>query len=184
MTSRPVLAGVAALVGLPMLTLGSFAAFVFATEHRPEALEPVPTQCAAGAPMLQPGQPLTVLSWNLQYGASRKHHFFYDGGDAVFVPPDDVRDTVAAISSVIGAVDADIALLQEIDRDSDRTGRIDQLPAYVEAAAAPCTSATTYHRARFVPKPLSRPLGRGAAHRRRWSAACRCGDPPFRVLVR
>lgn len=160
MNARPVLLGLAGLFALPVVAFGAFTAFVFATEHNPAPVEAVPTQCSGAPPTLQPGQDLTVLSWNLQYGASRKHHFFYDGGDAVWVPPADVAETVAAISGVIEAVDADINLLQEIDRDSDRTGRKDQLPAYIEAGATPCASATPYHLARFVPKPLSRPLGR------------------------
>lgn len=160
MRARPLLLALGALLGLPVAAAAAFAAFTFATEYSPPDTLALPTQCSGAPPRLQAGQRLTVLSWNLQYGASRKHHFFYDGGEAVWVPEADVAATVSAVSAVLRAEAPDIALLQEIDRDSDRTGRRDQLPDYIEAAAAGCSSAAPYHLARFVPKPLHRPLGR------------------------
>jgi endonuclease/exonuclease/phosphatase family metal-dependent hydrolase len=149
-----------ALVLLLVAVLGGTVGFFLATEHDPAPVEPVEVACQGRADGLVAGQPFTVLSWNLQYGASRRHRFFYDGGEAVHVPAEDVAWTVAAIQRVIREVDPDLALLQEVDRDSTRTGRIDQLPAYVEAARATCTAATPYHKSPFVPTPSHQLLGR------------------------
>jgi len=44
------------------------------------------TRVAPPRPIV-PGEALTVVSWNLQFAAGTRHHFFYDGGQAVFVPP-------------------------------------------------------------------------------------------------
>jgi endonuclease/exonuclease/phosphatase family metal-dependent hydrolase len=147
-------------VGLLALGLGGLVAAVFATEHRPGELEPAPTACTGDGRPLRAGEPFTVVSWNLQYGASREHRFFYDGGEAVHVPADDVAWTVGEVSRYLRESGAAVHLLQEIDRDSDRTGRIDQLPAYVEAAGAACATAAPYHLSPFVPKPFANPLGR------------------------
>ncbi len=133
---------------------------VFMTEHAPGDTEPAVADCSGEEAALQAGDQFTVLVWNLQYSASRKHQFFYDGGDAVHVPESDVRETLAAIQEVISEVQPDVALIQEIDRDSSRTHRIDQLPALVEAMDARCAATAIYHRSPFVPKPFTKPLGR------------------------
>ena len=131
----------------------------------PGPVEAVEVHCGGGEPrVLSSGSEITVLSWNLQFGASRKHHFFYDGGTAVSVPSGDVDATVAAIVDVIKSIEPDIALLQEVDRDSRRTGRRDQLDAYLSAADWACWTSTPYHRHRYVPHPSGDHLGRIDMH--------------------
>lgn len=147
-------------VGVAALAFGGFVVWVFTTEHRPADLEPAEHRCDASAPVLKAGVPFSLLTWNLQYGAGRKHRFFYDGGDAVHVPQADVKDAVDGISAALAAAGAELNLLQEIDRDSTRTGNRDQLPQYAAATGARCTAAAAYHRAAFVPKPFTNPLGR------------------------
>jgi len=155
-----VLKALVALVALVVVAFGALVAYTFATEHAPADVEPVAIEGNGSGPGLVAGQPFKVVSWNLQYGASRKHKFFYDGGEAVHVPPADVASTVGAISAVLKAEMPAIGLLQEIDRDSTRTGRIDQLPTYVDAMQATSSSSAPYHLAGFVPKPFTNPLGR------------------------
>jgi endonuclease/exonuclease/phosphatase family metal-dependent hydrolase len=129
-------------------------------DHRPGELENVPV--VHGDVPTRPlarGEPFTVVSWNIQYAAGR-HHFFYDGGPTVSVPPDDVHRTLDGIGAALR--DADLALVQEIDRDSRRTGRIDELVALADGwgtwASAP------YHRSAYVPVPRHEPLGRIDLH--------------------
>lgn len=129
--------------------------------YRPAPVEDVPV-IATGVPRspLRRGEPFTVLSWNVQYAAGREQHFFYDGGDAVRVDPAAVRSVLPGLAA--GLAGADLALLQEVDRDSDRTGRIDELallvPGFQSWVSAP------YHRSRFVPAPTRHPLGRMELH--------------------
>ncbi|NOY28146.1 MAG: hypothetical protein GXP62_19955 [Oligoflexia bacterium] len=153
------------LAALLLLLLGVILAlvgFAFGTEYRPGPVEPASVRCDTDIDTggITAGQPFTVLSWNLQFSGSRRHRFFYDGGDAVSVPAQDVADTVRAISRVLRDAAPDIALLQEIDRDSDRTGRIDQLPPFVRAAGANCAASAPYHKSPFVPSPFGDFLGR------------------------
>lgn len=129
--------------------------------YRPADVEDVPVvRGAAAAATLARGAPFDVVSWNIQYAAGRTRRFFYDGGDAVAVPPEEVRENVAKIAAVFA--DADVVLLQEIDRDSRRTGRIDELPPL--AAPFASLASTPYHRCRFVPVPPADPLGRTEMH--------------------
>jgi endonuclease/exonuclease/phosphatase family metal-dependent hydrolase len=150
------LVGVVGLVAL----LGLLVLLAALTEHRPDPVEPVAVSCEGATTPLKVGEPIKILSWNVQYGASRKHQFFYDGGQAVHVPIEDVKETTAAIASALSAYGADVLLLQEIDSDSARTHRINQGPIYKKGAGAVCEAVTTYHRSPFVPSPTTNPLGR------------------------
>ena len=114
--------------------------------------------------MLEPGEVFTVLNWNLQYSASRKHNFFYDGGSAVHVPQQDVVDTLRQVREVVEAVDADLVLLQEVDRGSARTSDIDQLEELVDPARWPVWVSAPYHRSAYVPHPSGNHLGRVDMH--------------------
>lgn len=123
-------------------------------------VQPVPVGESGQAAALPPSQVIRVLSWNVQYCASREHRFFYDGGDAVHVPRQDVIETLAAVAAAIRLHEPDLALLQEIDRSSARTARIDQLSGILEACPHPRWSSAHYHRAPYVPHPPGNHLGR------------------------
>ena len=147
------------------VVLAPVTGLVFATAWRPAPTEPVaPEARAPDAPAVEPDVPVTVVSWNLQFAGSRAHHFFYDGGDAVSVPAADVAATTAGIAETLARLQPDLALLQEVDRDSARTGRVDQHPAYAAALGLPVHLSAPYHRSPFVPKPLGDPLGRVSLH--------------------
>ena len=128
-----------------------------------ERAEPV-VQRAPARPH-DPALPLTVLTWNLQFAGTRRQHYFYDGGPDTSPTPENVRDGMAAIQRVLNeqrAAGLDIALLQEVDRDSARTGRIDQLATFVEGWEN--WVSTPYYRSLFVPHPIPHPLGRIDLH--------------------
>lgn len=128
--------------------------------YDPDEVEPVEVVTERPPEVLRPGDTFTVLSWNLQFAGSRKHHFFYDGGEAVHVPLEDVLETAAAIRDALVAIDPDVALLQEVDRDADRTGRRDQLHHYMGGGRWRCRVSTPYHRCRYVPHPSHQHMGR------------------------
>lgn len=120
--------------------------------------------CPVDAAPLPRGVPLKVLVWNIQYAGSRKYEFFYDGGRAVHVPEQDIRDTLDAIAQVIREQDPDLVLLQEVDRGSDRTHRIDEHAELLSRLAYPCATSTPYHDVAYVPHPSHAHLGRVAMH--------------------
>lgn len=109
---------------------------------------------------LRRGDELRVLSWNLQFCATRRWHFFYDGGPDVFVDAAAVRAGVDAVGRTLAEVGAELVLLQEVDRDSARTGRVDELAALRTLAPHAAWACTPYHRSRYVPHPPRQPLGR------------------------
>lgn len=148
-------------IGLALVagTVTALGAVLLGQIHDPADREPEQARCAADAPLLPRGTPVKVLVWNVQYAGSRKHHFFYDGGEAVHVPEQDVRDTLASLVRVVQAADPDIILWQELDRASDRTHRIDEHAELLAALNYPCDVSTPYHRAPYVPHPPQQHLG-------------------------
>ncbi len=164
---RPPLKGLPALAGA-LAGMGSLglAAALKLLSYEPGPVAPARVVQERPAEPLRPGQRFTVLSWNLQFAGTREHHFFYDGGRAVSVPPEDVERALGAMREVLAEVRPDIALLQEVDRGADRTGRRDQLHPLFTAPGAPwtCWLSAPYHRSIYVPAPPHEPLGRVDTH--------------------
>ena len=152
------------LTALGVTAASALGALALSIEFRPPARQNIQPECKATGKRLSASDPFTVVSWNLQYSAGRAQHFFYDGGKSVSVPPAEVSETLAGITAALRTIEPDIALLQEIDRNSARTGRVDQLPPLRSAMGAACQLSTPYHRARFVPHPTMQPLGRVDMH--------------------
>ena len=103
---------------------------------------------------------LRILCWNIQYSGSRNYHFFYDGGKAVHVAKKDVEATIDSINGVVKKYNPDIILWQEIDRDSARTHRIDQLKRFLKANPYPSWAAAPYHKSAYVPHPSHKHMKR------------------------
>ena len=134
------------------------------TEFKPQPIQKNIITKSFDIKPLQKGTPFTLFNWNIQYAGSRRHHFFYDGGSAVRVPENDVRESILSIKEEISKIDPDIILLQEVDRDSHRTHRIDQLREIVSGVLGLSWTSTPYHKASFVPAPFGNPLGRVELH--------------------
>ncbi len=76
------------------------------------------------------------------------------------VPEEDTEAAVAEIAQALQDIGADIALLQEVDRGSDRTQQTDQLQAYLEATEPACWASTPYHQVAYLPYPGPTLLGK------------------------
>ena len=149
-------------IGLGVVVLAAAGAVgtALGTEHRPAPIEPTEVVCGTDVQELSKNEPFQVVSWNLQYGASRKHQFFYDGGEAVHVPEEDVRWTLDAVNKVLVDINPELMLLQEVDRGSKRTAEIDQHLDYVNATGAKCHTSAPYHKSPYVPVPSGNALGK------------------------
>jgi endonuclease/exonuclease/phosphatase family metal-dependent hydrolase len=130
----------------------------------PDDLQEERIVCQGEAPTLPPDRALRVLFWNVQFAASTKHHFFYDGGKVVSVPIEDVHSTLKGIADVIQEADPDIVMLQEVDRSSRRTGYVDQVAALASMLSYPCHVSTPYFRVPYVPHPAHEHLGKMDMH--------------------
>ncbi len=104
---------------------------------------------------------LTILTWNIGYaGLGDNMDFFYDGGTRVRDTRERTEANLEHIVAVLQATDADVMLLQEVDRCSKRTYRLSEVDC-LQAAFPTYTLTFAYnYKARWVPIPVGRPLGR------------------------
>ncbi len=129
------------------------------TFHPQTPLQKEVVNCNDKAPLLQPGQSLKVLSWNVQFMAGKDYVFFYDQPDGS--GPDTrpsaahITHTINAAADLINTANPDILLLQEIDVGAKRTDYQDQgarLQALLEQDY-PCQAGTYYWKSTFIPHP-------------------------------
>lgn len=133
--------------------------FLSLTEYLPEANEPVNAEGHA-AKTLSEGDTITLMSWNIGYGAlGETSDFFMDGGSMVRAESKEtVRTNLDAILSEIRSVKPDIVLLQETDRNSSRSFKIDEY-AYLKDGLYDFQSAfANNYKVSYVPYPVP-PLG-------------------------
>lgn len=130
----------------------------------PHRYRPVSALGRASAAALPTERPLRVVSWNLQFCGGRREPYFYEGGPAVHVAPADQARAFAGVVEVLRRLDADVVLLQEVDRGSDRTNRRDQLADLLASLPGHAAVSAAVHRNRFVPHPPHRFLGRMDLH--------------------
>ncbi|MGF1510574.1 MAG: endonuclease/exonuclease/phosphatase family protein [Myxococcota bacterium] len=91
---------------------------------------------------------LTVVVWNIAWGYGRGSE---GSGDSK--PPSHFEATLARMADVLTQSRADIALLQEVDFDSQRSGGIDQARRLAELAGFPFIAPAVSWRANYVPFP-------------------------------
>ena len=136
----------------------SFGLFSRAIYRPPKKLRVHPTE-SLGTPAKIPST-FTIISWNIQYCASRSLHFFYDGGPYVHAPQHIVEDIMEKIGRKLAQENIDIITLQEVDLNSKRTQGIDQFRGLKKHLRHYSSAFATYFKAPFVPIPPSNPLGK------------------------
>lgn len=134
--------------------------YLSATEYKPAETESITANGTSGK-ALSVGDMVTVMGWNIGYGAlGETADFFMDGGSMVRAQNREIVLTdMCAITEQIRSVNPDILMLQEIDRDSSRSHRVneygmlcDNLPAYQSAFA-------NNYKVSYIPYPMP-PLGK------------------------
>jgi endonuclease/exonuclease/phosphatase family metal-dependent hydrolase len=140
----------AGVVVLLALLLAAILAFAWFGNYNPDPIEPLAVGCTGAPPELEAGVPFRVLSWNLRQGASRRRPLPDEGGTPTTIPRDEVEQTLATITAALENENAQIYLLQEVDRNSRRTHNIDQLGQYLTFATDRCHAAAPYHRSLYA----------------------------------
>ena len=155
-TAAPVSSLVEAAVGVPVAAaLSLFALVNWATGpgRRPsgaadnDSSPPPESNSADAAPPLGPGDEITVVTWNLHFGIGAENT------TEVGRSRQEVLDNLDSIGAHLKGWGADICLLQEIDRSSDRSKHTDQVEHLKKATGLPFALWTTVFDKRWVPHP-------------------------------
>ena len=146
--------GLACIITLVMLVFCALLIWLTVDEYKPDAREPLTVAGSAGN-RPAPGDTLRVLTLNTGYASlDATQDFFMDGGRGVRPPSsENARKNLGALTRFVGEADADIVLLQEVDRDSKRSYFTDQLESYTALPYDNSVYAANY-RVPYVPFPL------------------------------
>ncbi len=89
-------------------------------------------ESAGNFPKIPHNAPIRIATWNTGYGAySADYTFFMDGGrESRARSARDVQQHIAGIAQLLADENVDIALLQEIDTDADRSHHVDEWDYY------------------------------------------------------
>lgn len=154
----------AKILGIILLLIILMAAvlvsYLTITEYSPQEIESLVLTPAARQDVPAVGDKLTLVSFNIGYGGLGKaQDFFMDGG--MMVRPEkeaDVKNNMAGILSILALQDADLYLLQEVDRNSARSYYMDQ-EKYLRHGLSLTSAMADNYRCDFVPFPWP-PIGK------------------------
>lgn len=152
----------AVLIIIAVLVLGFIGLILYAkaSEYKPNDKELLAQPDKPS--LLNDSLTLSFLTWNIGYaGLDKDMDFFKDGGTKVITSENNCRENVSKIEDFLIRNDTiDFIYIQEIDRDSKRSYRIDEyeniskkLPGYKPFFAK-------NYDVFFVPAPLTKPMGK------------------------
>lgn len=143
-------------VALPL----AFLTWVYSATYHPAATENVVAQCPTDTPFYNTGQPLSVLSYNVQFFAGKNSVFYFDMPDNAGpdLRPDrkDIDATLDGIAQLIKEQDTDLVLLQEVHDDAaatDHQNQLEELLKRLPKDMYPCHSEAFYWQADYIPHP-------------------------------
>jgi endonuclease/exonuclease/phosphatase family metal-dependent hydrolase len=137
-----------------------FIAFFTLAEYRPDKITLLNPENGTQAESSAPGG-LHLLSWNIGYcGLDAETDFFMEGGSQKGRTSIDTQR--GALDEIIGFIDKqepDICFIQEIDTESYRTYKIDQVYTFASAFEGYEQYFGMNYNCSFVPIPIQAPIG-------------------------
>lgn len=91
---------------------------------------------------------ITVVVWNIAWG-----YGWGSEGNGLAKPASHFEGSIKKLGAQLAALGADIALIQEIDFGSDRSGNFDQAQVIAEIAKLPFVAAAPSWSANYIPFP-------------------------------
>ena len=160
---RSVAGRIFCVVGIVLLSIlvlvGGLLGFLSIAEYRPADTETVTLEGTANK-TLQEGDSFRIVSWNIGYGAlGEDADFFMDGGTMV---RGESREAVEAnmqgITKTLDTLAPDILLIQEVDRGSSRSHKVNELAQLNAHLSAYQSAFANNYKVAYVPYPMP-PLG-------------------------
>ena len=154
-----ILLTVACLAGALVLCVVLLFLWLTIVEYRPKASESLETS-GESSRQLALGRSLSVLTWNVGYGALGDNaDFFLDGGKNVYTAGKArVLENMDDIMVKVKALDPDVAFFQEVDVKADRSHKINEKTMLSDALPGRSSAFAWNFKVPFIPYPLP-PIG-------------------------
>lgn len=153
--SKRILIGIGSGIGVLVAAAAVLLLVLTVGEYRPDDVEELSVGGSCSKE-LSVGDSVTVMSWNIGYGALGDNaDFFMDGGSHVDTATTErVMENLEAITAEIKSVQPDLLLLQEVDTDSKRSHNIDEQQAILEQLDGYENTYAYNYKVLYVPYPL------------------------------
>jgi endonuclease/exonuclease/phosphatase family metal-dependent hydrolase len=152
----------AILILIAVLVFGFIGLIVYAviSDYKPEEKEMISQSVSPS--LLKDSQTYSLLTWNIGYaGLDKDMDFFMDGGTKVITPENRSMENISGIGDFLLKNDTiDFILIQEIDRNSKRSYRIDQFEKISHNLPSYHPFFAKNYKVFFVPVPPSNPMGK------------------------
>ena len=141
------------VLGIVVVLAAAFVLFLTVTEFRPDETEPVAVSSYGEA--VEPGDPISLMTWNIGYcGLGANEDFVMDGGTGSGKPERSDFDTYySGAADILSSAGADIYFIQEVDSDSARSYRVDEVSGISSALRAASSAYAMNYSCPFVPFP-------------------------------
>lgn len=162
---KKVLLVIGIIVLAAVLYVGGMIVFGTVTKYKPAPVEDVALTAPKNGtptPSVITDSTVSLLIWNIGYGGLGKEvDFFYDNGKMVTSPKEHVLKNNAGMVKFFEANrDIDFLMLQEVDRDSKRSWKIDQADEFATALPEHSYAFTPNYVVKYLPFPYTDPMGK------------------------
>lgn len=154
---KKIILGILALILIPILAFAGLVAYLSITDYKPKQVETIALHSAATTDTTNS---LDIISWNIGYaGLGKDMDFFMDNGTGGWPSKNQVEGYLAGAIDYIKNSNADVYFLQEVDKKAKRSYGIDQVTAISAAMPNYDWAFAKNYDVRFVPVPISAPMG-------------------------
>ena len=150
------------LILIVLVLFAGLIAFLSLTEYRPQDREAItPADPYKVERKLEEGTELTVVTWNIGYGALGDNaDFFMDGGKMVNTATEErVAENLNGILAVLRELGPDVTFLQETDRGSSRSHNVDEAKFFLDNLSDCRMTFANNFKVSFLPYPIP-PIGK------------------------
>ncbi len=158
--SKIILITALSLVGAILLTVVSYLLYVVCSYYRVE--DSLPLAIAGAAESAVPtGKSLSLVTYNVGFGAySKDYSFFMDGGEysRAYSKEAVLSNTNGSLAAICEA-NPDFVLLQEVDRDGDRSHHVDQTALFANGLSGYDHLFAQNYDSPYFFYPFHRPIG-------------------------
>ncbi|MCR5344665.1 MAG: endonuclease [Lachnospiraceae bacterium] len=164
-TFKKILIWIVSIIGGLFLCVALFFGWLTITEYRPKDTEDIQlTDSFNDNYDINPGSIMSILTWNVGYGALGENaDFFMDGGKMVDTASEQVvKFNLESMVKDIKAIEPTFIFLQEVDVDSKRSHEINEASYFHEQLneGSAYQAAFAYNfKVKFIPYPLP-PIGK------------------------
>jgi endonuclease/exonuclease/phosphatase family metal-dependent hydrolase len=157
---KKVFKGVLILLAVLILSFIGLIVYAVISDYKPKEKEMISQSDSPS--LLKDSHTFSLLTWNIGYaGLDKDMDFFMDGGTKVITPENRCLENLSGISDFLMKNDTiDFILIQEIDRNSKRSYRIDQYEKVTGILSGHRPFFAINYKVFFVPVPPANPMGK------------------------